>query len=93
MREPSASEHLEGFLHHLAHERRLSSHTLSSYRRDLTRMSDWIDGEGRGPWERLDQETVRRYVAWRHRGGAFGPDLRLRSGQARLPGNHFRGRC
>jgi integrase/recombinase XerC len=75
MPDSDAPEHLEPFLRHLAHERRLSPHTLTSYRRDLTRIRDWLTAEGRGPWERVDQATVRRYAAWRHRGGASGRTL------------------
>jgi integrase/recombinase XerC len=66
---------LEAFLHHLAYERRLSDHTIANYRRDLIRFRDWLDEVKRGPWERLDQETVRGYVAKRHRGGASGKTL------------------
>jgi integrase/recombinase XerC len=75
MSEPGDPDLLEAFLYHLAHERRLSAHTLSNYRRDLARIRDWLQEQGRGPWERLDQQTIRRYVAWRHRGGASGKTL------------------
>jgi integrase/recombinase XerC len=75
MAEPRPKDLLEAFLHHLTHERRLSPHTLSNYRRDLTRVSGWLEEGKRGPWERLDQRTVRGYVAWRHRGGASGKTL------------------
>ena len=75
MTESEQKDLLEAFLHHLTHERRLSPHTLSNYRRDLTRVSGWLEEGKRGPWERLDQRTVRGYVAWRHRGGASGKTL------------------
>jgi integrase/recombinase XerC len=75
MAETGPGDPLEAFLHHLAHERRLSPHTLTSYRRDLTRLRAWLESEKRESWERLDQETVRRFVAWRHRGGASGKTL------------------
>ena len=54
---------------------RLSSNTLSNYRRDLTRVGDWLAEGKRGTWELLDQQSVRGYVAWRHRGGASGKTL------------------
>ncbi|CAD7853461.1 MAG: Site-specific tyrosine recombinase XerC [Olavius algarvensis Gamma 1 endosymbiont] len=70
-----APDPLAAFLHHLAHERRLSAHTLSNYRRDLTRFRTWLeDGKGNS-WERLDQQTIRGYVAWRHRSGVSGRTL------------------
>jgi integrase/recombinase XerC len=75
MTEGSVSDSLEAFLRHLAHERRLSPHTLSNYRRDLVRIRDWLARDGRGAWDRLDQQKVRRYVAARHRSGASGKTL------------------
>ncbi len=75
MTEPAGGDLLEAFLHHLAHERRLSPQTLGSYRRDLVRIRDWLARERRVGWDRLDQETVRRYVAARHRGGVSGKTL------------------
>ena len=66
---------LEAYLHHLAHERRLSPLTLLNYRRDLEGFDAWLVREGLGPWEGLDAQTVRRYVAARHRGGVSGRTL------------------
>jgi integrase/recombinase XerC len=66
---------LEAYLHHLAHERRLSPLTLINYRRDLEGIDAWLDREGPGPWDGLDAHTVRRYVAARHRAGASGRTL------------------
>lgn len=74
-----APDLVAAFLHHLAHERRLSAHTLSNYRRDLMRFRAWLEAGKGTPWERLDQQldqqTVRDYVAWRHRGGVSGKTL------------------
>ena len=66
---------LEAYLHHLAHERRGSPLTLVNYRRDLQGIDAWLSREGLGPWEGLDAQTVRRFVAARHRGGASGRTL------------------
>jgi hypothetical protein len=67
---------LAAFLAHLAHERRLSPLTLSNYRRDLERIGAWRAGAGPGlDWAAMTPEEVRRYVAWRHRGGAGGKTL------------------
>lgn len=38
-------EVLAAFLRHLAHERRLSPHTLSNYGRDLARIAQWLERE------------------------------------------------
>jgi integrase/recombinase XerC len=66
---------IEAYLHHLAHERRLSPMTLTDYRRDLEGVDAWRRRTGLGPWEGLDAQTVRQYVAVRHRGGACGKTI------------------
>ncbi len=76
MSETSAHDGISAFLAHLAHERRLSPHTLTSYRRDLERIAAWREGAGLvADWAAMAPEEVRRYVAWRHRGGAGGKTL------------------
>jgi integrase/recombinase XerC len=75
MTEPVPDERLNAFLGHLAHERRLSQHTLTNYRRDLTRIATWRLDRGQSRWEDMTQEDVRLYVAARHRGGASGKTL------------------
>lgn len=72
----SDSPDLVAFLAHLGHERRLSPHTLSNYRRDLRCIAAWREGAGLGTdWARMTTDEVRRYVAWRHRAGAGGKTL------------------
>ena len=66
---------LDAFIRHLAHERRLSPHTLSNYRRDLGRLRTWLEERGIASWKDLDQHAVRQYVAWRHRQGSSGRTL------------------
>jgi integrase/recombinase XerC len=74
---PADEACIQGFLDHLAHERRLSPLTIRSYRRDLIRMAQWLSEQdpGAGGLVRMDQVQVRRYVAWRHRGGVCGRTL------------------
>jgi integrase/recombinase XerC len=64
---PTGDRWLDAFLHHLAHERRLSPHTVDSYRRDLLRMLVWRTERRVGDWPALTDGHVRRYVADRHR--------------------------
>jgi integrase/recombinase XerC len=71
---PSA-DLIESFLGHLAHERRLSAHTLTAYRRDLEQLNAWLSETGQLAIERLDEQAVRQYLAWRHRRGASGKTL------------------
>jgi integrase/recombinase XerC len=75
---------IEPFLAHLAHERRMAELTRTSYGRDLRRIADWLaqgggaggpSGTGADAIARMDQQQVRRYIAWRHRTGASGRTL------------------
>jgi integrase/recombinase XerC len=70
-----ALDWLERFFGYLRNERRLSPHTLESYRRDLSRLQEYCDSAGIGDWEALDSFAVRSYVAWRHRKGIGGRSL------------------
>jgi len=65
---PSAAL-LGKYLDHLAHERRLSAHTLSNYRRDLETL---IARAGDAPLSSVEVHDVRRYVAQLHAAG-LGP--------------------
>jgi integrase/recombinase XerC len=73
--ESAAAQWLERYFNHLQHERRLSPHTLSNYRRDLTRLVAYCDNAGIAGWPQLDPQSVRTFVAWRHRQGAGGRSL------------------
>ncbi|SDX51172.1 tyrosine recombinase XerC [Thiocapsa roseopersicina] len=66
---------IESFLGHLAHERRLSEQTLIAYRRDLERLNSWLSEAESLAIEKLDEQAVRQYLAWRHRRGASGKTL------------------
>jgi integrase/recombinase XerC len=66
---------IESFLGHLAHERRLSEQTLIAYRRDLERLDAWLSEAESFSIEKLDEQAVRQYLAWRHRRGASGKTL------------------
>ncbi|MCF7990846.1 MAG: tyrosine recombinase XerC [Thiohalocapsa sp.] len=71
----SCDPRLDAFLAHLAHERRLSAHTLSNYRRDLLRIGQWRRAQGIDEWAALREGDVRRYIAARHRAGIGGKTL------------------
>lgn len=71
----TSADLIESFLGHLAHERRLSEQTLIAYRRDLERLSDWLSEAESLAIEKLDEQAVRQYLAWRHRHGASGKTL------------------
>ncbi|MGB5835326.1 MAG: tyrosine recombinase XerC [Thiohalocapsa sp.] len=71
----SGDASLDAFLGHLAYERRVSPHTVSSYRRDLARVLSWRNDEGLREWGALREGDVRRYIAGRHRNGMSGRTL------------------
>jgi integrase/recombinase XerC len=60
---------IERFLSHLAHERRFSPHTISNYRRDLEKLTEFCRHRAIADWSNLDADTLRAFVAWRHRRG------------------------
>lgn len=66
---------LDAFLNHLRHERRLSPHTLTNYRRDLQRFISWCQEQAIVEWGAISQHHVRSYVAARHRSGMAGKSL------------------
>ncbi len=60
---------LARFCEHLAQERRLSKHTVAAYRRDLIQIDRWLTQYGHSPLARIDETSIRGYLAWRHRQG------------------------
>lgn len=66
---------IDHFLNHLTHERRLSPRTVSSYRRDLERVSSFCDNQHIEQWRQLDIHQVRSLVAQCHRKGLHGRSI------------------
>jgi integrase/recombinase XerC len=71
----------ERFLAHLSFERRLSPHTVTSYRRDLDCLAVFCEREGISRWRDLQVHHLRRFAASSH-----GKGLNPRSVQRRLSG-------
>lgn len=63
---------LDGYLAHLAHERRLSPHTARSYQRDICTL---LELAGATALDRLQVQEVRHYVAQLHARGLNGKSL------------------
>ena len=61
--------HIEAFVRHLEKERRLSPHTVSAYRRDLSSLADFCERSSLGV-ESLDSYAVRQFAAECHRRGS-----------------------
>ena len=70
---------IDGYLSHLAKERRLSPHTSSNYRRDLLALVEFLDRGSVHAWKAVDSQHVRMFAARSHAGG-----LNPRSVQRRL---------
>ena len=70
---------IDGYLAHLARERRLSPHTSSNYARDVVALADYLERGNVTDWKRVDSQHVRMFAARAHAGG-----LSPRSVQRRL---------
>ncbi len=77
---------IDGYLAHLARERRLSPHTSSNYARDVGALADYLERGNVTDWKRVDSQHVRLFAARSHAGG-----LSPRSVQRRL--SAVRGYC
>ena len=58
--------HVQAFLDHLQHERRLSVNTIKNYRADLDRLIGFCQTRDIATWQRLDSQTVRVFVSFLH---------------------------
>jgi integrase/recombinase XerC len=70
---------IDGYLNHLAKERRLSPHTSSNYARDLAALFTFLELGAVRDWKSVDSQHVRMFAARSHAGG-----LNPRSVQRRL---------
>ncbi len=70
---------IDGFLSHLAHERRMSGHTIAAYRHDLLALAEFAARRKLSAWTGLDNSSIRAFAAAQH-GAALSP----RSIQRRL---------
>ncbi len=70
---------IDGYLGHLAKERRLSPHTASNYARDIGALAEYLERSNVSDWKRVDSQHVRVFAARSHAGG-----LSPRSVQRRL---------
>jgi integrase/recombinase XerC len=71
--------YIDGYLKHLATERRLSPHTATNYARDLRALADHMERGNLSDWGKIDSQHVRVFAARAHAGG-----LSPRSVQRRL---------
>jgi integrase/recombinase XerC len=62
-------EWIDRFLSHLAHERRMSGHTIAAYRRDLHALAEFGTSRRFTSWQALDHAQVRTFAAALHGAG------------------------
>jgi integrase/recombinase XerC len=77
--QPAEGEWIGRFVSHLAHERRMSTHTIAAYRHDLATLVEFCGRRKLSRWECVDHAQVRAFAAALHGGG-----LSPRSIQRRL---------
>ena len=66
------SEHVEQFLDHLRVERKLSYHTLTNYRRDLSSLSEVAKQNGIDRAKDIAAQQIRKLISLSHRRGLSG---------------------
>jgi integrase/recombinase XerC len=67
--ETAEREWIDRFLSHLAHERRMSGHTIAAYRRDLLGLAEFGTKRRLTGWNALDHSGVRTFAAALHGAG------------------------
>jgi integrase/recombinase XerC len=74
---------IDRFITHLTHERRMSGHTASAYRRDLGRLLEFCERRGIGDWSGLDNARMRTFAAAEHAAGSSPRSIQRRLSAAR----------
>jgi integrase/recombinase XerC len=81
--DPGERECIDKFLSHLALERRMSSHTVAAYRRDLARLAAFCDRRRYARWDSLENLHLRTFAAAEHAGGISARSVQRRLSAAR----------
>jgi len=66
---------LDNFLEYLEFEKRYSPHTISNYQRDLSSLLDYLNEQNITDWQAVKPQTIRLFVANRHRKGSGGKSI------------------
>jgi integrase/recombinase XerC len=65
----TADELLKNFINQLRYEARASDYTVSSYQRDLRRLTEYCREKNIDDWRDIKQHDIRTHIAARHRKG------------------------
>ena len=74
---------IDRFIRHLEYERRLSPLTCKNYRRDLERLTEYLDKAGVSGWDGVDSEHLRAFSAACFRKGLSPKSIQRRLSAAR----------
>jgi len=66
---------LDNFLEYLEFEKRYSPHTISNYQRDLSSLLNYLNAQNITDWQAVKPQTIRLFVAHRHRKGSGGKSI------------------
>jgi integrase/recombinase XerC len=80
---PAEREWIERFLSHLAHERRMSGHTIAAYRHDLHTLAEFGTKRRISAWSTLDHQLLRAFAAALHGAGLSPRSIQRRLSAAR----------
>lgn len=75
MEKSALSIHRDAFLEHLHKERGLSKNTITGYRRDLGKLTVFLEKESIERWQDLAGHQLRHHVASNHRQGISGKSI------------------
>ena len=65
-------QEIESFLHYLAQEKRMSSHTVTNYQRDLKQLLAYCQQHDLVKWKAIKSSDIRQFIAQCHRQGLAG---------------------
>ena len=81
--ERAEREWIGRFLSHLAHERRMSAHTIAAYRHDLLALAEFAGRRKLTAWSRLGNPELRTFAAAQHGAGLSPRSIQRRLSAAR----------
>ncbi len=64
---PDSKQQLQNFFQYLEFEKRLSAHTLKSYRNDLQFLHDYSQSNAISDWQLINAIDIRKLIAQRHK--------------------------
>ena len=74
---------IDRFLSHLAHERRVSGHTIAAYRHDLHALAQFSGARRSSTWSKLGSSHMRAFAAAQHGAGMSPRSIQRRLSAAR----------